>query len=147
MLNTFRRYRQQQKDTEEDKAIEETGKRFQKIYACVASLALICFATKPIVVRQRILPSVGYVPCDIRSTLTCYLACYASHCFGGIYAVTCFISTDSLFWSFLCYGYLEMKYIKNSLLYLKFNRSRDGDDSEILEKISSLVHHHAQVLM
>nr|QBB72997.1 odorant receptor [Protaetia brevitarsis] len=146
MLNTFLLYRQQQKDTEDDKKIEQLGKRLQKAYAYALAVVLICFMTKPILVRQRILPSVGYVPCDIRATLACYLICYASHCFGGIYTVTCFISTDSLFWTFLCYGYLEIKYVKHNLLNLKINKGRGGDDPEVLEKISSLVQHHAQIL-
>lgn len=145
MLNDFKLRHKHWSCTRTKRPLEKLTKWYQATFAFLMVIGLINFMSKPALLRQRILPSVGYVPCDIDATWTCYAIAYVAHCLGGVYTIITFVPVDCIFWTLLYYGYAEMKYIKDRLSSLNINEKCNGDDVLIMQEIAFLVEHHDKV--
>nr|QBB72974.1 odorant receptor [Protaetia brevitarsis] len=146
-LNNFqlRRGRSMTINAKREQKFVQFGMRCQRIYTFIVTWALFAFITKPVVKRERITPSPAHYFCNIE-TLYCYVLQYTAQCWAATYTIYILVSVDCLFWSLLSYAYLEMEHIKDILLHLQVNKQRVGDDWEVLEQISFVVEHHAQIL-
>lgn len=145
ILNNLRS-RRKYSNNDADQKYEEIGLRWSKAYIFLIIVALINFTIKPILAGRRILPSVGYSPCDIQHSLTCYLVNYIAQCSAGTYVAFTVIALDLIFCSLLFYGYFEIEYVKNSLLNLKIDRKHSDEDPKVLKQIAFIVEHHDQTL-
>nr|QBB72992.1 odorant receptor [Protaetia brevitarsis] len=132
--------------TKEQKDFKRFFANLQLIYIFIIITGLTALAVKPIVLKERSLPSPWYPVCDIQTSITCYVTCYMILCITGIILVIILLSVDLLFWSMLAYAYLEMECIKYKLLHLRIDKNASGDDANSLSQIASCVKHHNQVL-
>lgn len=146
MLNNLQLRRGNVNDTDSMREFESFAIRCQNVYGFLQLLSLLAFMTKPFVMGQRVLPSEGYMPCDIQGD-ACYIFAYTLNCYVGIYSILVILSTDGLFWSLLSCGYIDMEYIKHVLLHLKINITVKGDDPEVLQQIAFIVEQHNQILV
>nr|QBB72959.1 odorant receptor [Protaetia brevitarsis] len=141
-LNYLQLHRKYSNST--DGKYEKIGIQCHKAYLFTIVVTVINFMIKPMLIQQRILPSVAYSPCDIQYSLTCYLVNYICQCCAGIYAALMISAIDLVFFSLLFYGYFELEYVKINLLNLKVDKKYSGDDPKVLKDIAFIVEHHDQ---